>query len=65
AGRNTLIGSGADFAGFVSAGDGCKFDSGCSLENCIVWDGAQITAGAAFKNAIIGPGWSVQVQEAL
>ena len=39
--------------------------SGCRLENCIVWDGTEITAGAIFKNTIIGPGWSVQVQEAL
>lgn len=65
AGRDTRIGSGAALAGFVSAGDGCMIDSGCSLENCIVWDGTQVTAGAAFKNSIIGPGWSVQVQESL
>ncbi len=65
AGSGTRIGSSADLDGFVSAGDGCRIDSGCSLENCIVWDGAQIPAGAIFKNAIIGPGWSVQVQEAL
>jgi mannose-1-phosphate guanylyltransferase len=64
AGSGTRIGSSAALAGFVSAGDCCKIDSGCSLENCIVWDGAQITEGAAFKNAIIGPGWAVQVQEA-
>jgi NDP-sugar pyrophosphorylase family protein len=65
AGSGTRIGSGAALAGFVSAGDGCKIDSGCSLENCIVWDGTQIAEGAAFNNAILGQGWSVQVQEAL
>jgi mannose-1-phosphate guanylyltransferase len=63
-GRDTRIDGGADLAGFVSAGDGCKIDSGCRLENCVVWDGTEIAAGAIFKNAIIGPGWSVQVQEA-
>jgi len=62
-GRKTSIGTGADFAGFVSASDNCALGSGCRLENCVVWDGTDIAAGAVYKNAIIGPGWSVQVQE--
>jgi NDP-sugar pyrophosphorylase family protein len=65
AGTDTRIGSGADLAGFVSAGNNCSINSGCCLENCIVWDGTEIMAGATFKNTIIGPGWSVQAQEAL
>jgi len=63
-GSNTQLGSGAAFQGFVSAGDNCSFGSGCRLENCIVWDGTEIAAGATFADAVIGPGWSVQVQEA-
>ncbi len=49
--------------GFVAAGSNCIFGSGCRLKNCIVWDGTEIAPGAAFTNAIIGPGWSLPVQE--
>jgi len=59
-GKNTRIGAGADFAGFVSIGDNCSLGGNCRLENCIVWDGSRIEEAASFKNAIIGPGWSVQ-----
>lgn len=64
-GGTTKIGGQADFRGFVSIGDNCRLGSSCRLENCVVWDGAEIAAGAGFKNAIIGPGWSVPVQEEL
>jgi NDP-sugar pyrophosphorylase family protein len=64
-GRETRIGSGAVFAGFVSVGDNCDLGRNCHLENCIVWDGTEIQAGASYTHAIIGPGWSLQVQEAL
>ena len=57
-GRETRIGSGAVFAGFVSVGDNCDLGRNCHLENCIVWDGTEIQAGASYTNAIIGPGWS-------
>jgi mannose-1-phosphate guanylyltransferase len=58
-------GDGASCRGFVAIGDNCAVGGPCSLENCVVWDGAAIAAGAAFKNSIIGPGWSVQVDEKL
>jgi mannose-1-phosphate guanylyltransferase len=64
-GNSTQLGDGVEFNGFVSVGDNCTVGSACRLENCVVWDGTELAAGAQYKNAIIGPGWSVQVQEAL
>ena len=64
-GKKTHVGNGANFAGFVSIGDNCTLGRNCRLENCIVWNGSSIEQAASLKNAIIGPGWSVQAQEAV
>ena len=64
-GKKTHVGSGADFSGFVSIGDRCTLGRNCRLENCVVWSGSRIEQAASFKNAIIGPGWSVQPREAV
>lgn len=63
AGKGVQLGRGAQCRGFVSIGDSCTLGDGCRLENCVLWDGAEVGPGASFKNAILGPGWSVQVQE--
>jgi NDP-sugar pyrophosphorylase family protein len=65
AGGATCLAEGVECAGFVSIGDRCRIGSSCRLENSVVWDGTELPAGTAVKNSIIGPGWSVRVQEAL
>jgi mannose-1-phosphate guanylyltransferase len=64
-GSDIQLGAPVTFQGFMSAGDNCSFGAGCHLENCVVWEGTALAAGAKFANAVIGQGWSVPVQEAL
>jgi NDP-sugar pyrophosphorylase family protein len=64
AGAGTRIAGDAVLSGFAAIGDSCTIGRGCRLENCIVWDGADIAAGARFASSVIGPGWSLRVQEA-
>ena len=64
-GAGAVPGRGAELRGFVSAGDHCRIGSRCTLENCVLWDGADVPAGSRFASAVIGPGWSVQAGGAL
>lgn len=65
AGSATYLGPGVECSGFVAIGNSCTVEGFCRLENSIVWDNTVLPSGMVAKNAIIGPGWSLPVQESL
>jgi mannose-1-phosphate guanylyltransferase len=60
-GENSHISEDCILKGFVSIGDGCRIDSGCTLHDCIVWDQTTIAAGSTLSSAICGPEFIINV----
>ncbi|MCD4786280.1 MAG: NDP-sugar synthase [Candidatus Eremiobacteraeota bacterium] len=51
-GKNCDIPGDVEISGFACIGDNVKIDSGCNIENCIIWDGAILKRGI-YRNMII------------
>jgi mannose-1-phosphate guanylyltransferase len=62
-GKNSVVGEGVEFSGFISAGRDSVFKKGCRIENCVVWDNAVVEENAVIKNSVIGKGWIVDGNE--
>jgi len=53
AGEDSSIDPGADWAGFLDAGNGARIEGNTFLEDCVVMDGAVVRSGARLRSAII------------
>ena len=51
--RDAQVDPSATLAGFYSIGAGCRVGAGVSLENTILWPGAQIASRACLRNCIV------------
>ena len=51
--------------GFVHVGAGAVVGASAELENCVIWPGSRVPAGARISSAIVGPDWQVAVGEAV
>ncbi len=50
---DAVIDSTARLFGFNSVGTGCRVGAGVTLENSILWPGAQITSRSRLRNCIV------------
>jgi mannose-1-phosphate guanylyltransferase len=50
---DAVVDPSAQLSGFYSIGSGCKVGAGATLENTILWKGAQIASRARLRNCIV------------
>lgn len=58
-GEGCKVAPGAKLSGFVAASANCIVESGASVCNCILLDGAKVNAGERRRNEAVGPDFAV------